>query len=117
MPRTLKELKISLIRMILIEFLSHSIQSISFGESPDLASLMVGAPNLSTDPRTWRHRLLRRLWNNDHHFDRDRDDDNIGDDDDCHVPQDQSYSPQVLEALRGQKDPSLCCCSPPFGSC
>ena len=32
--------------------------------SPDLASLVVGAPDLATDPRTRRNRLLRRLWSN-----------------------------------------------------
>ena len=43
---------------------------------------MISAPNLPTNPRTGRHWLLRRLWNNDHHFDRDFDDNNVGDDDD-----------------------------------
>ena len=53
---------------------------------------MVGAPNLPADPRTRRDRLLRRLCIIFiHHFDRDRDgdDDGVGDDDDCHVPQDE----------------------------
>ena len=52
-PRTLNELK-NTIDFDLIKCLF----------SPDLASLVVGAPDLATDPRTRRNRLLRRLWSN-----------------------------------------------------
>ena len=53
-PRTLNELKI---------IIDHDLMKCLL--SPDLASLVVGAPDLATDPRTRRNRLLRRLWSND----------------------------------------------------
>ena len=59
-PRTLNELTIT-------KLLMFSFSNVC---SPDLASLMVGAPNLPTNPGTRRNRLLRRLWRDDHcHFD------------------------------------------------
>ena len=57
-PRTLNELKIT-------KLLMFSFSNVC---SPDLASLMVGAPNLATDPRTRRHRLLRCLVRDCQHF-------------------------------------------------
>ena len=50
-PRTLNELTIT-------KLLMFSFSNVC---SPDLASLVVGAPNLATDPRTRRHWLLSWL--------------------------------------------------------
>ena len=66
-PRTLNELK---------NIIDFDLMKCLF--SPDLASLVVGAPDLATDPRTRRNRLLRRLWSDIPHFHRDRDGENFG---------------------------------------
>ena len=101
-PRTLNELKI-IIDFDLIKCLL----------SPDLASLVVGAPDFATDPRTRRNRLLRRLWRDDRLILIEIEKMLVI----MMIAMFRICPPQVLEGRRGQKDQSLCCCCRPSGSC